>query len=187
MHPPQRLSLEVSLRRSNARPETVAFLGVENRHGPTQGLALRFRVTYNCATVIERREDRVGMTMADATQQFAAGRRRLDGWRRLLVIAMMALVVAFAFAATLSGQVLAAPAGDRIAVNMPLEDSGRLPVDRWDYALVEHGIHCLGHAVVRGEPTVFEPFLIGNEVYYPFGPRIVAALNVIPPERPPRP
>jgi hypothetical protein len=45
----------------------------------------------------------------------------VGGWRRVLVMGMMTLVVAFTFAVALSVQVPAAPAGNPIAVIMPLE------------------------------------------------------------------
>ena len=128
------------------------------------------------------------MTVAthQAAERLTAKRLQMGGWRRLLVMGMMALVVAFTFAVALSVQVPAAPAGNPTAVNMPLENGGKLPADRSDYGLIEHGIHCLGHAAVRGESTVVEPFRIGNEVHYATGQDIVASLSLIPPEKPPR-
>jgi hypothetical protein len=119
------------------------------------------------------------MTLADTTHQTAAKRLQMGGWRRLLVMGMMTLVVAFTFAVAPSVQVPAAPEGNPIAVNMPLEN-GKLPTDRSDYGLIEHGIHCLGHAVVRGEPTVSEPFRIGKEVHYATGQGVVASYEPDP-------
>jgi hypothetical protein len=98
---------------------------------------------------------------------------------------MMTLVVAFTVAVTL-------PVWPMVSTISPItvatinENDRKLPTDRPDYGLVEHGVHCLGHAVVRNAPAVREPYRVHNAAYYLTHEAAITASNLSPPEKPPR-
>jgi hypothetical protein len=98
---------------------------------------------------------------------------------------MMTLVVAFTVAVTLPLRPTVSSTSP-IAVAMITENDRKLPTDRPDYGLMEHGIHCLGHAVVRNAVAMSEPFRVHNATYYLTNEAAIAASNRSPPEKPPR-
>ena len=111
-------------------------------------------------------------------------RLRMRGWR-LAIMGMMTLVVAFTVAVTLPLRPTVAPTSP-IAVAMITENDRKLPTDRPDYGLMEHGIHCLGHAVVRDAAAMSEPYRVHNAAHYLTDEAAIAASNRSPPEKPPR-
>ena len=108
----------------------------------------------------------------------------MRGWR-LAIMGMMTLVVAFTVAVTLPLRPTVSSTSP-IAVAMITENDRKLPTDRPDYGLMEHGIHCLGHAVVRNAVAMSEPFRVHNAAYYLTDEAAIAASNRSPPEKPPR-
>jgi hypothetical protein len=118
------------------------------------------------------------------THHLANERLRIRGWR-FVVMGMMTLLVAFTVAVTLPLRPMVSSTSP-IAVAMVTENDRKLPTDRPDYGLMEHGIHCLGHAVVRDAAAVIEPFRVHNAAYYLTDKAAIAASNRSPPEKPPR-
>ena len=122
--------------------------------------------------------------MNKTSHHFGNERLRMRGWR-LAIMGMMTLVVAFTVAVTLPlGPTVSSTSP--IAVAMITENDRKLPTDRPDYGLMEHGIHCLGHAVVRNAAAMSEPYRVHNAVYYLTDETAIAASNLSPPEKPPR-
>jgi hypothetical protein len=125
------------------------------------------------------------MTVTKTTHHFAAQRLRTGGWR-FLVMAMMALVVAFTVAVSLPLRPAAPSANSALALAIADENDHKLPTDRADYGLMEHGIHCLGHAVVRSAAAIVEPFRVHNAACYFTDQAAIASASLSPPEKPPR-
>jgi hypothetical protein len=95
------------------------------------------------------------------------------------------LVLAFTFAVTFPfrpAAAMGAPAG----VETPLDHNGKLPTDRPDYGLIEHGVHCLGHAVVRTPVAFVEPMPIQGVAGSITNQRPPVTASLSPPEKPPR-
>jgi hypothetical protein len=105
-----------------------------------------------------------GLTVNKTSHHFGNEGLRMRGWR-LAIMGMMTLVVAFTVSVTLPLRPTVSSTSP-IAVAMITENDRKLPTDRPDYGLVEHGIHCLGHAVVRNAVAMTEPFRVHKAAYY---------------------
>jgi hypothetical protein len=128
------------------------------------------------------RSDR--MTVTKATDQLSTQRLRVRGWR-FLVMAMMTLVVAFTICVTLPLRPTA-PSNGSLALEIVAENDHKLPTDRPDYGLMEHGTHCLGHAVIRTAAGIAEPFRAHNAAHQLSNQFAIASANLSRPEKPPR-
>ena len=125
------------------------------------------------------------MTLAKTTGQLSTHRVRVRGWR-FLVMAMMTLVVAFTVCVTLPLRPTALSGNGPLALEMVAESDHKLPTDRPDYGLIEHGTHCLGHAVVRSGAGIAEPFRVHNTAHQLADQFAIASANLSRPEKPPR-
>jgi hypothetical protein len=141
-------------------------------------------VSLNESTATRSRRTSNGLTVNKTSHHFGNERLRMCGWR-LAVMGMMTLVVAFTVAVTLPLRPIVSSTSP-IAVAMITENDRNLPTDRPDYGLMEHGIHCLGHAVLRNAVAMSEPFRIHNSAYYLTDEAAIASSNLSPPEKPPR-
>jgi hypothetical protein len=141
-------------------------------------------VSLNELTARRSRRRSNGLTVNKTSHHFGNERLRMRGWR-LAIMGMMTLVVAFTVAVTLPLRPTVSSTSP-IAVAMITENDRKLPTDRPDYGLMEHGIHCLGHAVVRNAAAMNEPYRVHNAVYYLTDEAAIAASNLSPPKKPPR-
>jgi hypothetical protein len=125
------------------------------------------------------------MTLAKTTGQLSTQRLRVRGWR-FLVMAMMTLVVAFTVSVTLPLRPTALSGNGSLALEIVAESDHKLPTDRPDYGLIEHGTHCLGHAVVRTAAEIAEPFRVHNAAHQLADQLAIPSANLSRPEKPPR-
>jgi hypothetical protein len=125
------------------------------------------------------------MTLTKTTHQLSMQRLRVRRWR-FLVMAMMTLVVAFTISVTLPLRPTALSANGPLALGIVAENDHKLPTDQPDYGLMEHGTHCLGHAVIRSAAGIAEPFRVHNAAHQLTDQFAIASANLSRPEKPPR-
>jgi hypothetical protein len=125
------------------------------------------------------------MTLTKTTHRLSTHRLRVRGWR-FLVMAMMTLVVAFTICITLPLRPTGLSADAPVALENVAENDQKLPTDRPDYGLIEHGTHCLGHAVVRSAAGIAEPFRVLTSAHQLADQFAIASANPSGPEKPPR-
>jgi hypothetical protein len=147
--------------------------------------SLRYRQRVFLLSPARSRSKPNGMKATGITEGIVKQRRTTNGWR-FVIMAMMTLVVAFSFAVTWSLASRALSSQGPLALEITVGTDHQLPTDCPDYGLVEHGIHCLGHAMVRDVAPIAEPSRIPSAARRFAEWTLPRSTGSAPPEKPPR-
>lgn len=109
-------------------------------------------------------------------------------WRPLLSkVLALALVVSF-IAGLMMSQTPAATSVSGFGPEIvSVETTGDTPSDSgWNYKLVAHSVHCVGHSMAQREARFVAPLSTADEASFPVLRALCSLAHLNPPERPPR-